>query len=65
MAKLEADKRKFQEMKEKALLDVEKKRLKQVFVDEDSIMQSAIRYEQRADHSTLTDELRGDSIQAK
>ena len=45
--------------------DKEKQRLKQVFVDEDSIMQSAIRYEQRADHSTLTDELRGDSIQAK
>ena len=38
--------------------DAEKKRLKKVFTDEDEVMQSAIRYEQRADHSMLTEELR-------
>jgi hypothetical protein len=45
--------------------DAEKKRLKKVFTDEDNVMQSAIRYEQRADHSTLTEELRGDSLASK
>ena len=39
--------------------DAEKRRLKKVFTDEDDIMQSAIRYEQRAEHSTLTEELHG------